>query len=309
MCFRTSMKTFKQHIKNIVPDGLWFRIRKLLIINKHLYVAFRMRKIVDRCDDKRLSTKKIIPKTNVPKDCKLIWQYWAQGFDNDKLPEIVKICLDSVCEHADGYKIIRLSDNNLSEYIDIPQYIQDKRSCMSHAHFSDLLRLMLLSTYGGTWIDASVLLTGKLPSFFFDEEFFMYQRDNRETHKEYWENSYAYYFGWYKGFRVNVLNGIMSSKAGSTIITDLCLMMLEYWKYNNKACDYFFFQVLFDVYIKKHPEYNCKIVNDCIPHLLRQLLVGNYPITFEEVLEQTPIHTLSRKNQASLPKLKQLLAL
>ena len=41
-----------------------------------------------------------------------------------------------------------------------------KNNIIDNTHFSDLLRLELLIKYGGTWIDASVLITKYDKSFF-----------------------------------------------------------------------------------------------------------------------------------------------
>ena len=60
-------------------------------------------------------------------DTKIIWQYWGQGFDSDNLPEIVKICLDSIDQYKGDYKVIRLSDENLSDYIDFPDFVLEKK--------------------------------------------------------------------------------------------------------------------------------------------------------------------------------------
>ena len=75
---------------------------------------------------------------------------------------------------------------------------------MSKAHFSDLLRCILLSLYGGLWFDASVFLTGDIPSYIFKSDFFMYRRDNSEEYKEYWENTFSYYWGYSPDFLVNL---------------------------------------------------------------------------------------------------------
>lgn len=179
---------------------------------------------------------------------------------------------------------------------------------MSYAHFADLLRLMLLSTYGGVWLDASTLLTGKLPKMFSGKGFFLYQRDMNEPYKDYWENSYAYYWGWYKGFRVNVLNGIIYSNSRNEVIKDLYTILLSFWKDNNRVPDYFFFHILFDLYIKKVPEKNCEIVNDCIPHMLRQVINAEYPYkSIKQILELTPIHSLNYKNPYAVIRLKEVL--
>lgn len=139
-------------------------------------------------------------------------------------------------------------------------------------------------------------------------KFFMYQRDSREPYKKYWENSFAYYFGYYKGFRVNVLNGIMCAGTDNEVIKDLCTMLLSFWKTHNQVPDYFFFQILFDLYIKSCPEKNCNIVNDCIPHMLRQIVNAQYPyMSVGEVMEKTSVHSLNYKNPNAAKRLKELL--
>lgn len=295
----------KSIVKKIVPDKCWFFIRKCLITLKHCLIVAYLSPIVKRCDKHKLEKPNCKAKVSFPDNKRIIWQYWAQGYDNN-LPEIVKICLKSVDIYASEYIIIRLSDANIKDYIDVPSYIS--RDAMSAAHYSDVLRLLLLSTYGGLWLDTAMLLTGKLPEYILNEDFFMYQRDKNEPHKDYWENSFAYYFGWNIGFRVNVLNGIIYSKPNGKVVTDLCSMMLFYWKHHKRAVDYFFFQIMTDLYLKKNPDINCTVVNDCIPHLLRQKINADYPyLTVDEILRKTTLHSLSRKAPGCLERLKDIL--
>lgn len=81
------------------------------------------------------------------------------------MPEIVHICFDSVDRYKGEYKVIRLDDAMISEYIDLPDFVWERRKNQqfTRTFFSDLLRVALLSTYGGVWLDATILLTGKLP--------------------------------------------------------------------------------------------------------------------------------------------------
>ena len=96
---------------------------------------------------------------------KIIWQYWGTGWENKELPDIVKLCMKSVEKYKGDYTIIRLDDNNLKKYIDLPQFILEKKKNgkIPFAFFSDLLRLSLLKCYGGVWLDATILLTDFLP--------------------------------------------------------------------------------------------------------------------------------------------------
>lgn len=223
---------------------------------------------------------------------KIIWQYWAQGYD--QVPEIVRQCLDSVDRWAADYTIIRLSDANVSDYLDIPGFVQQKRAVFSVAHFSDLLRLMLLKAYGGVWLDATVFLSGPIPAEYAGQDIFFFRRDPAEPHYKYWRNTYAYYFGWAKGFRVNMLNSILFAKVGNKEISELCDMMLVWWKYHDGIPDYFFFQILFDVY--GYPN-NMLLVSDTLPHYLQQSV--NDPrfdlMSRETILERIPLHKLSYK--------------
>lgn len=46
---------------------------------------------------------------------------------------------------------------------------------MSDAALSDLIRFSLLEHFGGTWIDATVLLTGKIPEYILESDFFAFR--------------------------------------------------------------------------------------------------------------------------------------
>ena len=197
-------------------------------------------------------------------------------------------------KYAGDFTIVRLTDDNLSEYLDLPEFIQKKRSTYSKAHFADILRLMLLKTYGGVWLDATVFLSGPIPEEYSSKDFFVFRRDPSEKNIRYWRNTYAYYFGWAKGFRVNMLNSIIIAKRGNRTIADLCDLMLSWWKDHDSIPDYFFFQILFDVYAPKDV---CSIVSDTLPHYLQQSI--NDPsfnlMSREEILRTIPIHKLTYK--------------
>ena len=128
--------------------------------------------------------------------------------------------------------------------------------------------------------------------------------------KKYWENSFAYYWGWQKRFRVNVLTGVMYAEAKNKIVIDFCNILIQFWKECNKLPDYFLFQIMIDVYKQNNDEWDVPIISDAIPHLLRQKINDDYPyLTVEEILNRTSIHSLSRKNSNVINKLKEILAL
>lgn len=87
-----------------------------------------------------------------------VWIYWGQGVEN--APDIVRLCVRSVMDNFtnDGRRVILLNDDNISDYVTFPDYIMEKyrKGIITRALFSDLLRLELLITHGGTWVDSTV---------------------------------------------------------------------------------------------------------------------------------------------------------
>lgn len=86
-----------------------------------------------------------------------IWFMWLQGIDD--APALVQ--KNYFCLKKDfGEQLVEINSKNLSEYIDLPDFILKKKqeNKITNTHFSDLIRMQLLATYGGTWIDSTVLV-------------------------------------------------------------------------------------------------------------------------------------------------------
>lgn len=287
------MSDFKKIVKSIVPVRIWKAVRLKHILRQHKNVASLCESLLS--EENILSNEDVYPKKILPEN-KIIWQYWAQGYS--EIPEVVRMCFESVDKNRGDYLVIRLSDSNLGEYIDLPEYVIKNRGRMTTAHFSDILRLYLLSAYGGIWLDATVFMTGSVPDYLFDKDYFVYQRDPDERNKSYWENVYAYYFCWHKDFRVNMLSSIMYARKGSAMINCLLSLLNKWWQNNDYLPDYFMLQIFYDVLIKgKMKEYNCEVVNDCYPHYLQQYKNDpNFDLMSKEmILASFPFHKLTYK--------------
>lgn len=290
-------------IKNKITTWLkntdvWHVIRKRRILYRHHKVATQCKQLIREWQDSNAPEMLDFRPLKENLNKKIIWQYWAQGYDN--VPKVVRECLDSVDRWKGDCLVVRLSDDNLDEYVQLPSFILEKKEngIISLAHFSDILRLCLLSTYGGLWLDATVFISGDIPSRYFDVDFFVFQRDPNEKNIRYWERTYAYYFGWDKGFRVRMLNSIYFSNKDSIVTRTLTNILLYHWKYNNRLPDYFYFQVLFDVLIKGVLKgNNCIVESDCQPHYLQQFCNDkNFSIMSKEnILSTIPFHKLTYK--------------
>lgn len=57
---------------------------------------------------------------------RVIWQYWDTGLE--RAPKIVKTSVKSVRKHLpSGYKHVLLTDENIYEYVQIPDWVKEKR--------------------------------------------------------------------------------------------------------------------------------------------------------------------------------------
>lgn len=269
---------------------IWRKLRERKILAAHKRTAAICEQLLEDCKAQDFSVD-LVPKKSFD-TARIIWQYWAQGYEN--VPEVVAKCLKSVEEFASDYQIVRLTDENLGEYLDLPEYVKAKRGAFSRAFFSDLLRVMLLKTYGGVWLDATIFFSGPIPTEYAQAEFFLFQRDPDERDIKYWRNVYAYYYGWSKGFRVNMLSSFIVARKGNGIVSRLSDAMLYWVKNNNYLPDYFFLQILFDVLPKKPIT---PLVSDCIPHYLQQSMndPGFRIMSRKDILEKIHIHKLTYK--------------
>lgn len=92
----------------------------------------------------------------------VIWFCWLQGEEN--MPEMVRCCYEAVRINASGREVRLVTSDNYSSFVTVPDFIMKKleQGKLSRTHFADYLRVLLLSQYGGLWIDATVFTTGKI---------------------------------------------------------------------------------------------------------------------------------------------------
>ncbi len=86
---------------------------------------------------------------------KIIWTYWNE----DPVPKFIERCIDTWRTKNKGFEIVVLNDKNLKYYLDESEYdyIKNWKFNDSPQKMSDLVRLSILSKYGGVWMDASIV--------------------------------------------------------------------------------------------------------------------------------------------------------
>ncbi len=254
--------------------------------------------IIDDYFEGKIKKYEFFPKKDLGDNPKIIWQYWGQGVSDDTVPELVKICFASVDKFRGDYQVIRLSDTTLSEYVDIPDFVWEKRlnnPKFTVTFFSDLLRLILLRTYGGIWMDATILLTDEIPKEYTEMDYFVFQRSEDEIYKDYWFHVDPYYFCWESDFKVQMLSSIIFGKRDSEVLKALVDIDLCFWERSDDLKYYFTLHVFYHYIItRKLKDSKCNVVNDCTPHILQKKLMVGYPfMTFEEAFRSSPIHKLT----------------
>ena len=97
----------------------------------------------------------------IPEDSP-IWIMWYQGIEN--APPLIKTCIQSILINRAKHPVYIINKNNLNKYIELPEYLLQKfnEGKYSIIHFSDIIRMALLSKYGGYWIDSTYFINTPL---------------------------------------------------------------------------------------------------------------------------------------------------
>jgi len=122
---------------------------------------------------------------------KTIWMCWFQGEDHPGMPELNRNCIKRWRELNPDWKVNLITDKNIHdyapEYIDIVEKYEHKYP-RSYTNKSELLRVLLLDKFGGTWVDASVYPMVPFNSFYNevmnDTGFFTYRFFPRSKSKD-----------------------------------------------------------------------------------------------------------------------------
>lgn len=228
---------------------------------------------------------------------RVIWQYWGQGVAGD-LPEVVRLSFASVERFKGGFEVIRLDDENISDYLDIPDFVWAKKRGnpqFTHAFFSDLLRIALLNAYGGVWLDATVFLSRELGAEIADSDLFLYTRSPQAENQAFWHRYNPLYFSWHRRHRVNMLSSFIVARPKQAVIAECLQLMLYFWRHQNSLPHYFCLQILFDV-VREYAAPSCRpqTRDDTLPHLLVAAMRQDFDeARLAEILRQSGVHKLT----------------
>ena len=127
---------------------------------------------------------------------KVVWLLWLQGWDKN-VPLLVRDILKSWRLHNPGWDVLPIDGRNVTRFMGgrlehcLPWFAADvimgeRRCFMSPASVSDVIRVTLLSKYGGVWADATLLCMQPLDSWVHRavdrEGFWMYRGRHDVSH-------------------------------------------------------------------------------------------------------------------------------
>ncbi|WP_228258863.1 capsular polysaccharide synthesis protein [Acinetobacter ihumii] len=270
-----------------------------LLQKKH--VARQWDFFIDQYLAGQLNHFKLEPKINLGNE-KIIWQYWGQGIELANENETVQLCFASVDKFKGDYKVIRLDENTIKDYLDLPDFVWERKQnpYFKPAFFADLIRLALLDIYGGIWIDATILLTNQIDKNILNQDFFMFQRSANAENKDFWIAFNSDYFGWSDEHFVNILNSFIVAKKNNEIIHTCLNIMLNYWKTQKDIPHYFFFQIMMNELLKKNTfNVDMLILDDTLPHLLQTKMKEPFNSNgYDRILKDTNIHKINYIKEA-----------
>ena len=196
-----------------------------------------------------------------------IWVCWLQGEEN--APQLVKNCINSIRKHANNHEVIVITEENYSDYIKIPQYITDKynQKKISAAHFSDIIRMMLIRDYGGLWLDATVYCKKDIPMSIFNQPVFSCKSERQKT-------NYISEYQW--------TSFILGGKKNSLFYRFMVDFYLDYWKKEEVAIDYLFMDYVIVLARKNLDIIDSQIENIPINNVDRDYLASIFNNKFEE---------------------------
>ncbi|TIS62134.1 MAG: hypothetical protein E5W93_05355 [Mesorhizobium sp.] len=157
---------------------------------------------------------------------KVIWTLWLQGIET--APQIVKACIRSWQRSNPDWTIHILTKESLANFL--PEAM-DSNSILSRslpdASYSDIVRIELLSRYGGVWVDATCYCLQPLDEWLdsvMSEGFFAFDRPTTTRMLSSW---------------------FLAASQSSYIVQEWRRLVYQHWSKRTNDEDYFWFHHLF----------------------------------------------------------------
>lgn len=281
--FCVSKYNYQKHENNLA----YFLVKqKNKAINKYLTKNYYSSTIVK---EYQIENEEIPPNS-------ILWTFWWQG--EEELPDIIRVCVQSQKKYSNNHKMIMITKENIDNYVKLPSYIHRKvdNGTITITHFSDIIRVYLLSQYGGAWLDATIYLSKPITEDMFTKEYYTLK-------------SVRVRYSCVSEFRWN--GSILGGRRGNEYSKEMLRFFLNYWKKEEKIIDYFLIDYWTDIlfnYNDKCKRYFEKldVSNQSVFRLEENLDEIYSEELYLSLLEKTCIHKLARRNEHKIRKYDKL---
>jgi hypothetical protein len=143
--------------------------------------------------------------------------YWEQGWEN--VPTVVEMCAKSWEHYNPDWEIRKLDSKSLNNYLKL----ENIKFPNALAAKSDIIRINLISSYGGVWVDATVWCNKPLDQWLKGTFLFSNPAPDRM-----------------------IASWFIASKPDSEIVNKWTEKTNQYWSINDTVKEYFWFHYLFN---------------------------------------------------------------
>lgn len=217
-------------LKQIKEFGLGFTFKYYMYsalnkISKKYY--FKRNNLIDKYLQKHYGNMVDSTISNVygsPNQTQYVWVFWWQG--GGYAPQIVQKCINSLKQHTNkNIKLVIIDKDNYKDYVNLPEYIINKVNdkIITLTHLSDILRVCLLSKYGGLWADATIFAIDDKLNGYLSENFFTIKKADKTYHVS--GNRWAGYF--------------LKTNPNNYLVTCMRDIFFKYHKDHNMLIHYF----------------------------------------------------------------------
>ena len=224
-----------------------------------------------------------------------VFMCWFQG--KDAMPEWCRACYENLLQIAPpNTEVVFLTYENYLSYVDIPEFVTQKykEGKMCAANYSDMVRYMLLATYGGCWIDAAIYLNDGVFQTALAHELYT-PRFYREGHPL--EDA----------SRGRWAGNVWFSRSALSLFAYVTEALIEFWSKHDRAleylaCDYIIWTAYSNLdgvreQLDAVPVNNehIRLLNGCFEQIYTEQLL-------DEILAKQQIHLVDRHRQYAKQK-------
>nr|WP_167507646.1 capsular polysaccharide synthesis protein [Rahnella aquatilis] len=220
-----------------------------------------------------------------------IFTYWDSGIE--QAPVVVKACIREMMNKHKPGKVSVIDAKNWKYYVDLPDHVLQKVPT-NKAHFSDILRVALLSKYGGIWADATCMPSKDIGSIF-----------NEITQSGFFSYNYS---------TARISNWFLCTSGDNYIAKIMFEAMCDYWKDYNYALHYYFFHHIFEILYYLDERFHTiwdqsKKASSKEPHAIQKMMLTDFDDTsFMNAYSESAVHKLTYKFDESLLRSSTVLA-